>query len=208
MITIKNLYKCNQTTDMMNKIFENDQTFDCIYPDRFQQMSAKHWTPFRIAQHAAAFLATPGSKILDIGSGVGKFCLIGAHEYSKTMFFGVEQRATLVDYANDARKKLKLGNLEFLHANITQINFSAFDHFYFYNAFFENIDFINRIDDSFETSIALYSYYTQYLRVNLDLMPVGTRLVSYQGSGKEISEKFSLVSSAFDALLNMYVKTT
>jgi len=41
-------------------------------------MSLKQWTPLAIARKAAEFLAEPGSKVLDIGSGIGKFCLTGA----------------------------------------------------------------------------------------------------------------------------------
>lgn len=143
--------------------------------------------------------------MLDIGSGIGKFCLIAARQHPATMFFGVEQRPELVHHANVAMEFLRLDNLEFIHANMTQINFKAFDHFYFYNSFFENVDFIGRIDDSVETSLALYKYYTQYLSANLDRMPQGTRLVSFQGSGKEVPENFTLVKSTFNGLLNMYV---
>ncbi|UKT64765.1 methyltransferase domain-containing protein [Pedobacter mucosus] len=191
---------------MINKIFDNDQAFDWLYPRQFQLMSKKQWTPLAVAIQSAAFLASPGSSVLDIGSGIGKFCLIGAKEYPETMFFGVEQRNKHVYYANDAKNFLRIDNLEFIHANITQINFRAFDHFYFYNSFFENIDFVNRIDDSVETSIALYSYYTQYLRANLDRMPIGTKIVTYQSSGTEVSENFCLVSSTINNLLKMYIK--
>lgn len=193
---------------MINNFFDNDQNFDWLYPQKFQLMSKKQWTPLSVALQAAAFLATPRSSVLDIGSGIGKFCIVGAQQYPETMFFGVEQRNKLVDYANDAKELLKLENLEFIHANITQINFMAFDHFYFYNSFFENIDFVNRIDDSVETSLALYRYYTQYLRANLDGMPIGTRIVTYQSCGKEISENFSLVGGAINNLLKMYIKTS
>lgn len=193
---------------MINKIFEDDQTFDWLFPEHFQLISKKQWTPISIAQQSAGFLALPGSKVLDIGSGIGKFCLIAARQHPATMFFGVEQRPELVHHANVAMEFLRLDNLEFIHANMTQINFKAFDHFYFYNSFFENVDFIGRIDDSVETSLALYKYYTQYLSANLDRMPQGTRLVSFQGSGKEVPENFTLVKSTFNGLLNMYVKST
>jgi SAM-dependent methyltransferase len=190
----------------LENIFQDDQSFDRLFPAHFQLISKKQWTPLAVAMQAATFLSWPGSKVLDIGCGIGKFCIIGAKCYPETLFFGVEQRQELVHVANDARVLLKLDNLEFIHANMIQLNFNDFDHFYFYNSFFENIDFANRIDDSVETSMALYAYYTIYLRANLDKMPMGTRVVIYQGSENEVSENFALVKSTIDGLLNMYIK--
>ncbi|MFA6275239.1 MAG: methyltransferase domain-containing protein [Pedobacter sp.] len=191
----------------LKNFFRDDQSFDRLYPEHFRCISKKHWTPLLVAQQAAEFLAWPDAKILDIGSGVGKFCMIGAKMYPGTVFFGVEQRQELVSCAEDARKTLGLQNVEFIAVNLVQLDFSGFDHFYFYNPFFENIDFANRIDDSVETSVALYAYYTLYLRTKLDNMPVGTRVASYQGPGNEVSENYLLSQSLLGGLLNMYIKT-
>ena len=38
-----------------------------------------HWTPVHVARRAAQFLVTgPETRVLDVGSGPGKFCLVGA----------------------------------------------------------------------------------------------------------------------------------
>jgi SAM-dependent methyltransferase len=192
---------------ILKNIFRDDQSFDGLYPEHFQNISKKHWTPLSVAVQATEFLASPSARVLDIGSGIGKFCIIGANLYPRTMFFGVEQRMRLVCCAESAKELLKLKNVEFIHANLVQLNFSDFDHFYFYNSFFENIDFANRIDDSIETSLALYAYYTLYLRTEMDKMPVGTRIVVYQGSGNELPESYTLDKSGFDGMLNMYTKS-
>jgi len=149
--------------DRLNaSLFSNDTTFDWMYPEYFQLLS-NHWTPLAIARKAAGFLAEPGARVLDIGSGIGKFCLAAGYHFPKTFFHGVEQRHELFYMAEEAKEYTKLSNVNFIYANITQINFKQFDHFYFYNSFYENINRANKIDDTIELSESLYSFYTQYL---------------------------------------------
>ena len=93
--------------------FRNDAEFDWLYPEHFQLMSLKQWTPLAIAKTAAEYLNVKGAKILDIGSGIGKFCLTAAHHYPDSYFFGVEQRHELVHYAKNVKKYLGLGNVNF-----------------------------------------------------------------------------------------------
>lgn len=188
-------------------VFRNDADFDWMYPEHIQLMSEKHWTPLSVAGKAAEFLAVPGSRILDIGSGIGKFCLTAAYHHSKAEFYGVEQRTELVQHAQICKEYAQLSNVYFIHANVTQLNFKEFDHFYFYNAFYENIDQDNRIDDNIETSYSLYAYYTHYLFMTLEGMAPGTRLVTYQCFEYDVPPCYRLVKSAFNNLLQMWIKT-
>jgi len=187
-------------------IFRTDADFDWLYPEHFQLMSHKQWTPLAIARKAAAFLAEPGSKVLDIGSGIGKFCLTGAFFNPDVTFFGVEQRHELYHYAKIAKSYTQLENAYFIHANITQINFKEFDHFYFFNAFYENIDRDNAIDETIETSYSLYTYYTEYLLAALKEVKPGTRLVTYQCLEEVIQINYKLVWASENSLLRMWIK--
>ncbi|MEO6631370.1 MAG: methyltransferase domain-containing protein, partial [Mucilaginibacter sp.] len=119
-------------------LFSNDAAFDWMYPEHFQLLSLKHWTPLAIALEAANFLAEPGARILDIGSGIGKFCLAAGYHYPESHFYGVEQRQGLIYQAEQAKGYTQLSNVDFIYANVTQVNFKEFDHFYFYNSFYEN----------------------------------------------------------------------
>lgn len=186
--------------------FRNDAEFDWLYPEHLQLMSLKQWTPIAIARKAAEYLAVKQAKILDVGSGIGKFCLTAAHLYPDSFYFGVEQRHELVHYAKTAKKYLGIDNVDFLHANITQINFHEFDHFYFYNAFFENIDQANAIDDSIDTSYSLYTYYSQYLMSVLKDKPKGTRVVTYQSLGEVIPSGYRMTRQSYDSLLQFWIK--
>jgi hypothetical protein len=185
---------------------QGDVAFDWIYPEHIGVKSQKHWSPLTIAQKAAQFLAEPNARVLDIGSGVGKFCLAGAHYYPDTFFFGVEQRHNLILYAEEARNYLQLPNVHFIFANMTQVNFNEFDHFYFYNAFYENVDDGDAIDDSIETSYSLYQYYTKYLHNALEQRPSGTRLVTYHSLEEEVPISYTLVDVYYDELLKMWIK--
>jgi len=187
-------------------LFSNDAAFDWIYPEHFQLLSLKHWTPVAIARKAAEFLAEPGARVLDIGSGIGKFCLAAGYFFPETHFYGVEQRHELVYHAEEAKGYTQLPNVNFIYANITQVNFKEFDHFYFYNSFYENIDPDNQIDDTIEISEGLYTYYTQYLFKALDEKPSGTRLVTFHISGGEIPTSYKLAGIFCSGLMKMWIK--
>ncbi|MCF6406768.1 class I SAM-dependent methyltransferase [Chitinophaga filiformis] len=186
--------------------FMADASFDWLYPERIQQMSRRHWTPMRIAKKAAGFLAEEGKKVLDIGSGVGKFTLIGAHYYPRSFFYGVEQRSELHHYALAAQEYTKTENAAFINLNFTQVNLAAYDHFYFYNAFFENLATRDTIDHHIEYSDSLYQYYSRYLYRELDRKPAGTRLVTYHSLHDEIPPAYRLVETSADFFLKMWVK--
>ncbi|MFA6275244.1 MAG: class I SAM-dependent methyltransferase [Pedobacter sp.] len=191
---------------MNSSLFKNDSSFDWLYPEHLQLISQKHWTPIRIARKAAKFLALPSSKVLDIGSGIGKFCLTAAFHYPLTSFYGVEQRHELVHFAEEAKNYVRLQNANFIHANFTQVNFESFDHFYFYNSFWENIDQNNKIDETIETSYNLYNYYTQFMFNMLNTRPSGTRLVTFQAEAGEIPANYMLVETSENSLLKMWIK--
>jgi SAM-dependent methyltransferase len=187
-------------------LFASDAAFDWMYPEHFQLLSLKHWTPLAIARKAAEFLAESGSRVLDIGSGIGKFCLAAGYHFPETYFYGVEQRHELIYQAEEAKGYVQLSNVHFIYANITQVNFKEFDHFYFYNSFHENIDADNHIDDTIELSESLYTYYTRYLFKALDEKPPGTRLVTFHSFEQEIPPGFKLAGMACDGLMKMWIK--
>ncbi|MFA6084073.1 methyltransferase domain-containing protein [Mucilaginibacter sp.] len=187
-------------------LFSNDATFDWLYPEHFQSISLKHWTPLSIARKAAEFLAEPNARVLDIGSGIGKFCLAAGYYFPETFFHGVEQRHELIHYAKEAKGYTQLSNVSFIYANITQVNFKEFDHFYFYNSFYENIDPVNQIDGTIELSLSLYNYYNQYLYTALNEKPSRTRLVTFHSLENEVPPSYKLVDTSCDTLLKMWIK--
>lgn len=187
--------------------FYSDPAFNALYPLSIQALAKFHWTSLPIALKAARFLAGDGNaKILDIGSGVGKFCLAGAYSTPNASYYGIEQRKSLIDHAEAARTKLCLENVSFIHGNFTQLDLRKYDHFYFYNAFYENLDGTDKIDDSIDYSGELYNYYNRYLFQQLHQKPKGTRICTLCSLEAEIPPDFHVVGSEMNELLKFWVK--
>lgn len=190
------------------KWFSSDEQFDQLYPLSMQALARRHWTPLSVARKVANFLAAGESnvRILDIGSGVGKFCLSAAYFKPNASYFGVEQRKSLVYKSETARLILNLENVSFIHGNFTQLDFKEFDHFYFYNAFYENLAGTDKIDDTIDYSGELYNYYNRYLYKQLELRPGGTRLATFHSLEDEIPRSYHEVGSEFDNHLKFWIK--
>ena len=187
--------------------FASDIFFNSLYPDAIQSLALKHWTPLEVAKKAADFLsASPDVKVLDIGSGSGKFCLTAAHHHPNISFFGVEQRKDLVALCNDLKNKLNLKNVFFINENVANIDFKEYDHFYFYNSFYENIEGTQKIDDSVVYSEKLYDYYNLCLYKQLSKKAVGTRLVTFHSFGNEIPPGYEIVHTDYDNYLKFWIK--
>src|SRR5258706_7174091 len=179
-----------------DKWFGSDIQFHHLYPLSVQALASRHWTPFSISQKVAGFLATEdNSRILDIGSGIGKFCLAAAYFKPRCLYYGVEQRKDLVADAEIAKGILGMTNVTFIHGNFTHLDLRNYDHFYFYNSFYENLDGSDKIDNSISYSGSLYNYYNLRLSKYLEQSRAGTKLASFHSHDNEIPSGFELVSS-------------
>jgi SAM-dependent methyltransferase len=187
--------------------YNSDFQFNSLYPFSIQALAKHHWTPLSIAMKAAKFLAAEDNlRILDIGSGVGKFCLAAAHYTPKANYFGVEQRKSLINFANATKQHLQLDNVSFIHGNFTQLDLKKYDHFYFYNAFYENLAGTDKIDDSIDYSGELYNYYNRYLYKQLQQMPEGTKVCTLCSLEDEIPGDFHLINADMDDPLKFWIK--
>src|SRR6478735_8445679 len=91
-----------------------DEEFNAIYPRHIRKLAKKHWTPIAVARTAALFLAKKrGAKILDIGSGAGKFCMVGA-AVTRAHFTGVEQRSELFEISQQLSASYRLKNTRYI----------------------------------------------------------------------------------------------
>jgi hypothetical protein len=191
----------------LDNYFADESHFCQLYPLFIQKLDKAHWSPLIVAYKASQFLAEKNDvKILDIGSGAGKFCLAGAYYKPNAFYCGVEQRGYLVDFASSAKEKLGRMKVEFRHKNFTQINFTEFDHFYFYNSFFENLEGAEKLDDSIEHSEELFTYYNRYLSRKLHERPAGTRVVTYRSLCFEIPSCYELVNAQMNNDLKFWIR--
>jgi hypothetical protein len=188
-----------------------DVEFDAIYPDWVRKLSEHHWTPIEVCTRAAELLAVDEqATILDVGSGAGKFCLIGAASTGAT-FVGVEQRPRLVELSNELAQAADLPNAEFLDGNAMSLDWGRFDGFYFFNPFYEHIiDYQPRIDGPIVVSPHLFTDYVVTTCVKLFAAKPGARVVSYHGFGGPMPLGFRRIlrEPAGSEHLELWEKTT
>jgi len=187
--------------------FSSDARFLTLYPDFLKPLSTNHWTPLNVARKAAVFLAAEkGVTILDIGSGMGKFCLAAAYYCPAASYFGIEQRKDLTECAEAARQRLGLNNVSFIHGNIIDLDLSQYNHFYFYNSFYENIAPAGKIDENLPYSIERYHQYRYFLYRQLEKKPSGTRVATFYGRDEQMPRGYHVGGSDMDDLLKYWVK--
>jgi hypothetical protein len=163
-----------------------DRAFDRLLPDELRRMSPMHWTPANVAVRVAALLAPgAGSRILDVGAGVGKLCSIGALSAGGT-WFGVEQHEPLVTVARQVARGLGVAQRTvFVHGDAFELEWNDFDALYMYNPFEPPL---------FPRSIAA-DHRVQVARVQQRLarLPATTRVVTLHGFGGVMPTTFELV---------------
>ena len=186
--------------------FDTDEDFDAALPLKIRKLSSTHWTPVEVAKRVAQFLAqSENRKILDIGSGVGKFCLTAASA-SAGHFTGVEQRDALVRLSRKIAQKYHIDRAEFLCANILSVDFKEYDAFYFFNSFQENLDLSNRIDDDVQYNPSQYKAYNEHLFEQFRALPQGTRVATYCSPSAMIPEHYVVVRSEIKGKLKFWEK--
>jgi SAM-dependent methyltransferase len=187
--------------NLIKEGFQNQETisdgrFDQIFDQRIRKVSSVHWTPVEVVLSILELLnLDEGSKVLDVGSGSGKFCLVGALN-SKASFVGVEQRQSLVKMANQLAAAFDLDNASFIYGNAVQLDWSDFDVIYLFNPYYENImDEGLRIDLDIKVSQGKYKSYITATINKLNELRVGTKIVTYYGFGQGLPDNFKLMTS-------------
>jgi len=183
-----------------------DEKFDQIYPPRIRELSGLHWTPVRVAAEAAKLLVTrAGTRVLDVGCGPAKFCLVGA-SLTQGIFTGVEQRDELIAAAREAADRMRLREVNIIHGNVLDLAFDEYDAFYLYNPFEENMIRGNKIDGSVPLSPVLFKKYNSYVAAQLGDMPIGTRVATYAGYADEIPACYDCELALFHDELKLWIK--
>ena len=111
-----------------------------------------------------------------------------------------------MQYAEEAKKTLGLQNVHFIHGNIMEVNFDHYDHFYFYNAFYENLSIAEKIDQSVSYSLELYNQYSRFLYRQLDKKPSGTRIATFHSMENILPPGYLEGGNDVDSLLKYWVK--
>jgi len=175
--------------------YDDDDLFDHQLPRRMQLKSAIHFTPVAVARAAARLVAPrPGMRVLDVGAGTGKFCIVAALEVPACTFVGVELRPHLVHLARKVATRLAVENVAFIEADALELDWSAYDAFYFYNPFEEHLhDTAFLLDRTLSFEPSKFFAYVAAVSERLAAAPLGTRVVTYHGFGAQAPAGYDLV---------------
>lgn len=173
----------------------SDSRFDQLYPPEVRVHSKVHFTPVKVALMAREWLGSdPSLRLLDVGSGCGKFCLVfGAAGPGKVT--GVEQRPNLHALAEDAARALGLTHLSFVCGRMEDLDWRGFNAFYFFNPFYERIAHRRGMDDRTPPHAALYFDHLRTVRDKLNQVKSGSRVVTYHGMGGRLPPDWVLIRS-------------
>lgn len=171
-----------------------DRVFDQVFPPKIRRLSPVHWTPVEVAVRVASLLAVkPEARILDVGSGAGKFCLVAAACKPAARLRGIERRAHLVEIAEASALELGVA-VEFSCGTIAEVDPSTVDGVYLFNPFAENLSpREDHIDDTIELGEERFWHDTLAVEDFLRRARVGTRVVTYCGWGGAIPTGYDLV---------------
>ena len=175
-------------------VLVDDRVFDEVFPAAARARSSVYWTPVEVAVRAANLLADrAGATILDVGSGVGKFCIVAAAAVNANVR-GIEHRPHLVDIAREAAAKIGV-SASFDGGTIEDQDAAAIDGFYFFNPFAENLcERTERLDATIETSAERFSRDVGAAQHLLSRARVGARVVTYCGFGGDMPDGFVRVT--------------
>jgi SAM-dependent methyltransferase len=162
-----------------------DREFDCLYTRDLQLVSQRFWTPLPVAWRTAEVLQSLGAnRVLDIGSGPGKFCIAAGAVAPRIEFVGVEHRSRFVAAAREVAARAAVPNAEFFWGDATLVALDEFDAVYLFNPFAENIFADGKyLDRDVELSANRYLDDLRRVRLALAQARVGTLVITYHGFG-------------------------
>jgi SAM-dependent methyltransferase len=170
--------------------------FDEVFPLQARWRTNVFWTPVEVAVRAAQLLvdASPnrigrGTTILDIGSGIGKFCIVAAATV-RAHVRGIEHRPRLVEIAREAAAKVGVYP-SFDGSPIDAQEAGSIDGFYLFNPFAENLCRpADRIDGTVSLGPDRFRDDVDATVRLLSKARPGTRVVTYCGFGGELPHGF------------------
>ena len=164
----------------------DDRDVDRLFPKTVQKLARTHWTSAEVARCAAAWLAPDAAaRVLDVGSGAGKFCLVGAAA-TPGHFTGVELHPSLARVAHDVAKKYRFERVRFLPGDALAIDWASYSGLYLFNPFAEGLDGAG-------TEQTAYLRQIEQTTAKLNQLASGTRLAVFFGFGADVPATFQLL---------------
>lgn len=172
----------------------SDDAFDRIYPISVRKLLSTYASPVAACRRAAAFLAGGSAEqaILDVGSGAGKFCLIGALTTTAS-YSGLDARPFLVDAATNATGALRASRTGFTTGHLFALDWRCFNGLYLDEPFSALIDSSLRSAPTLPASVWDYDKAVEEANKILGDMPLQTRVATYGEACVEFPEGYELI---------------
>ncbi len=107
------------------------------YEDKYDS-GVDLWAYDRQILKAAEFLCDETSinkKVLDIGSGIGRFCILAAKLHPNFQFEGIELDEKRVDLANLIAEEMEVKNVKFICGDFRDLDVAEYGGFFIYSPF-------------------------------------------------------------------------
>jgi predicted RNA methylase len=190
----------------------DDEAFDRFLPVRLRMVSGMFWTPLAVAARTATWFAELGVvTVVDIGSGVGKFCVAAALG-GGCRFTGLEQRPRLVTAAGRLARLFRVDDrVRFVAGILDPSTVPVADAYYLYNPFGENrFGPEAHLDEDVELGDERYRRDIAAVEHLLDRAPTGTYVVTYNGFGGRVPDGYIQirVDRTLPNMLRMWQKSS
>lgn len=173
-----------------------DEDFDRFIPHEDRRVSSDYWTPVRVATRAAQWLNYFGAhSVVDVGSGVGKFCVAAALGV-ECQFIGIEHRSRLVTAARALARTFEVEDrVNFVQSTMTDVGWPKADAYYLYNPFGENLcSYEYQLDREVELGIDRYKRDIAEAERFIEHAPRETFLITYNGFGGRIPDSYEQIA--------------
>lgn len=171
----------------------SDDTFDEIYPEPIRRASSAHWTPLRVCKRVVELLGVqPGERLLDVGSGPGKFC-IAAAAMSGARVRGVERQPRLVEVAREAARRLEV-QVDFREGTFIDEDPKVYDAAYFFNPFTETILLPGMQEFAADRNAGRSGADVTAAEIFLGSAPPGFRVATFCGFGGRVPPEYERVT--------------
>lgn len=174
-----------------------DAEFDALLAPAWQAASARFWTPAHVATRVALWLAGAGvTRVVDVGAGLGKFCIVAARAAPQLAFVGLEQRPHLVGVARTLAQRFGVApRVSFLTVALRDVPLPAADAYYVFNPFGEALATSDQhLDATVVLGAARFADDVAHFERCLDAMAVGTYVAIYNGFGGRMPPSFARVA--------------
>lgn len=174
-----------------------DLEFDDIFPAYYRIVSDIHWSSIEVARQIASWLSDkPKLRLIDIGCGVGKLCLL-LRLLTKHEIYGIEQRVNLVRIARTIIDQNNLKQISIKSMNMIDLDWSEYDIYYLYNPFQEHQigNGFSVIENNIDLDPKYFAQYTSEVFRQLAWAERGKMLITYHGFGGRMPPSWRMVTS-------------